>query len=202
MRSEECMTADQRKYRLPLTSGELSVRRLRPGDAADVLAYRSDPAVARQQYWEPFTPGQVDALIADQAYVQPGMHGAPLILAVEYGGKVVGDFPLRINIPQHSQAEVGFSFHQGYTGRGLATRALAIVLGFGFVQLGMHRITAATFTDNERAWRLMERVGMRRDAHFIHDGFVRGRWVDVYGYGMLTDEWSTRYPDLVDVVSP
>jgi RimJ/RimL family protein N-acetyltransferase len=194
--------ADQRDYRLPLTLGDLTVRRLHRDDAADVLAYRSDPAVACQQYWEPFTAEQVAMLLADQEYVQPGMIGVPLILAAEHGGKVVGDFTLRFNIPEHAQGEVGLSFHQGYTGRGLATRTLAAVLGFGFVQLGLHRITAATFTDNERAWRLMERVEMRREAHFVHDGFVRGRWVDVYGYGMLADEWRERHPELVAAVSP
>jgi RimJ/RimL family protein N-acetyltransferase len=125
-----------------------------------------------------------------------------LVLAVEYAGKVVGDFPLNINIPDHAQGEVRFSFHQAYTGWGLATRALAAVLAFGFMQLGLHRITGATFTDNERAWRLMERVGMRREAHFVHDGFVRGRWLDVYGYAMLADEWQVRHADLLAVVSP
>jgi hypothetical protein len=33
---------------------------------------------------------------------------------------------------------------------------------------------------------------MRREAHFVHDGFVRGRWVDVFAYAMLADEWRTR----------
>jgi RimJ/RimL family protein N-acetyltransferase len=64
----------------------------------------------------------------------------------------------------------------------------------------LHRITAAAFTENERAWRLMERVGMRREAHFVHDGFGRGRRVDVFGYAMLADEWAARHPDLIPVV--
>lgn len=167
-----------------------------------MLAYRSDPVVAAQQYWEPYNRGQIWKLIGDQEYVKPGMFGVPLVLAVEFEGKVVGDFPLTINVPEHRQGEVGFSFNQAYTGRGLATRALEAVLGFRFVQLGLHRITSATFTDNERAWRLMERVGMRREAHFVHDGFVRGRWVDVYAYGTLEDEWRQRHPELISVVSP
>jgi RimJ/RimL family protein N-acetyltransferase len=192
----------QRKYRLPLLQGDLAVRRLHAGDGTDILAYRSDPAVARQQYWEPYTAEGVALLLAGQAHVRPGMYGVPLILAAEFEGKVVGDFPLTINVPEHLQGEVGFAFHQGYTGRGLATRTLAIVLGFGFIQLGLHRITAATFAENERAWRLMERVGMRREAHFVHDGFVRGRWMDVLGYGMLADEWQARHAGLVAVVSP
>ena len=192
---------DLQKYRLPIALRDLTLRRLRRTDAADVLAYRSDPSVSRQQYWEPFNAEQVALLIANQAHILPGMYGAPLILAAEYEGKVVGDFALTINIPEHAQGEVGFSFHQGYTGRGLATRGLAAVLGFGFIQLGLHRVTAGTFTENERAWRLMERVGMRREAHFIHDGFIRGRWVDVYGYGMLADEWRERHADLLAAVS-
>ena len=194
--------AEQRRYRLPLVLGDLTLRRLRRADAADVLAYRGDPAVARQQYWEPLAPDAVLALLDEQAHTRPGMFGVPLLLAAEYGGKVVGDFALTVTAPEHSQGEVGFNFNQGYTGRGLATRGLAAALGFGFEQLGLHRITAAAFTENERAWRLMERVGMRREAHFVHDGFVRGRWVDVFGYAMLADEWTARYPDLEIVVSP
>jgi RimJ/RimL family protein N-acetyltransferase len=194
--------ASEKTYRLPLVLGDLTLRRLAKDDAADVLAYRSDPEVARYQYWEPYDGLQVANLIADQGYVKPGMYGVPLILAVEFEGKVVGDFPLTVNVPEHLQGEVGFSFHPGYTGRGLATRALAGVLGFGFVQLGLHRITAATSTENERAWRLLERVGMRREAHFLHDAFTRGRWVDVYAYGMLEDEWRGRYPELIAAVSP
>jgi hypothetical protein len=68
---------EQRKYRLPLELGDLTLRRLCRADAADVLAYRSDPAVAGRQYWEPYTPEGVAALLANQSHVQPGMIGAP-----------------------------------------------------------------------------------------------------------------------------
>jgi hypothetical protein len=63
------MTFRRRKYRLPLTLGDLTIRRLNRGDADDVLAYRSDPVVSRQQYWEPFTEEKVYSLIASQALV-------------------------------------------------------------------------------------------------------------------------------------
>ena len=171
--------SSSRAYRLPLTVGDLTLRRVRRADAADLLAYRSDPAVARQQDREPFDAGRVATLIEEQSYVEPGMFGVGLIFAVEFAGKVVGDVPLTVNVPEHRQGEVGFNFHPQYTGRGLATRAVAAVLGFGFVQLGLHRITAATFTDNERAWRLMERVGMSPGGPFcprrVHPRPVGGR---------------------------
>jgi len=52
---------------------------------------------------------------------------------------------------------------------------VAGTLGFAFEQVGLHKVTAATITENEPAWRLMERVGMRREAHFVHDGWCKGR---------------------------
>lgn len=43
---------------------------------------------------------------------------------------------------------------------------------------------------------------MRREAHFVHDGFVRGRWVDVFGYAMRADEWTAGHSHMMAVVSP
>jgi RimJ/RimL family protein N-acetyltransferase len=167
-----------------------------------MLAYRSDPAVAQFQYWEPMTFDNIVQIINTQLQVQPGMLGVPLLLMVEHEGKVIGEISISVNVPEHKQGEAGILFNPAYTGRGLATRALAAVLGFGFVQLDLHRITMATSDDNERSWRLMERVGMRREGHFIHDGFVKGKWANVFSYGMLADEWHSRYPELIASVAP
>jgi RimJ/RimL family protein N-acetyltransferase len=186
---------------LPLDLGDLTVRRVLTSDAPDLLEYRSNPEVARHQYWEPYTAEAVAELLEHQSQVRTGDPGQPLVLAAVFQGKVVGDVLLTATSPEHGQGEVGFSFNPLYGGRGLATRTLAAVLGFGFVQLRLHRIAAASFVENERAWRLMERVGMRREAHFIHDGFLRGRWVDVFGYAILADEWSRQHPELAVVVS-
>ncbi|MFI6101093.1 GNAT family N-acetyltransferase [Lentzea sp. NPDC051213] len=38
---------------------------------------------------------------------------------------------------------------------------------------------------NERSWRLMERLGMRREAHFRQCEIVKGEWADTYVYAML-----------------
>src|SRR5262249_27418806 len=114
---------------------------------------------------------------------------------------VIGDCQLTVTSVEDRQAELGFAFNPRYTGRGLATRAVTAVLGFGFVQLGLHRIIASTDTRNERSWQLTERGGMRREAHFRHDNFVNGEWMDSFVYAMLDDEWRVRHPDLVAAVA-
>ncbi len=59
-----------------------------------------------------------------------------------------------------------------------------------FEGLGLRRVTADCFAENEASWRLMERVGMRREAHNVRDSLQRsGQWLDGYGYALLAEEW-------------
>ena len=60
-----------------------------------------------------------------------------------------------------------------------------------FQDLGVRRVTANCFLDNDTSWRLMERVGMRRELHAVRDSLHRsGRWLDTVGYAILAEEWS------------
>lgn len=60
-----------------------------------------------------------------------------------------------------------------------------------FQDLGVRRITANCFLDNDTSWRLMERVGMRRELLALRASLHRsGRWLDTVGYAILAQEWS------------
>jgi RimJ/RimL family protein N-acetyltransferase len=166
-----------------------------------LLEYWSDPEVARYQYLEEYNEDHVSSWINQQGRIALGDPGVALVLAAELDGKVIGTCFLTITGPEDRQAEIGFTFNPRFTGKGLASRTVAVVLGFGFIQLGMHRIIGATDVRNDRSWRLMERIGMRREAHFTHDSFVKGQWRDAYIYAMLDEEWQQRYPDLIAVVT-
>ncbi|MDN5771501.1 MAG: GNAT family N-acetyltransferase [Microlunatus sp.] len=80
-----------------------------------------------------------------------------------------------------------------YGYRCLATRALLRVC---FAELGLRRVTAGCFADNIASWRLMERLGMRREAHTIRDSLHRsGRWLDGLRYALLAEEWKDLSPE-------
>ena len=88
------------------------------------------------------------------------------------------------------QAEIGWVVHRDHAGRGYATEAAAELLRICFEELGLRRAVADCFVDNVRSWRVMERLGMRREAHFVRDALHRsGRWLDSYSYAMLAEEW-------------
>jgi RimJ/RimL family protein N-acetyltransferase len=88
------------------------------------------------------------------------------------------------------QATVGWLLAWKYQGQGLATEAVRALVTAGFRELGLHRISARTGEDNVRSWRLMERLGMRREAHFRESHEVKGEWRDEFVYAVLADEWS------------
>ena len=91
---------------------------------------------------------------------------------------------------QAVQADLGWTLHPDHTGRGFATEALEAALRICFDELGLRRVTADCFAVNERSWRLMERIGMRRETHSVRDSLHRsGAWLDGFGYALLADEW-------------
>lgn len=122
-------------------------------------------------------------------------------LVLERDGAVIGDLMLGIDDgwaqvevaddAKGVQAELGWCLHPDHAGLGYATEAVRELLRVCFVDLGLRRVTANCFADNEGSWRLMERLGMRREIHATRDSLHRSEgWLDGYGYALLADEWA------------
>ncbi|ANH39452.1 Acetyltransferase (GNAT) family protein [Nocardioides dokdonensis FR1436] len=120
-------------------------------------------------------------------------------LVVEHEGRLVGDLMLRVEdgwaqldtagAAAGVQAELGWVLDPAYAGRGLATEAVEALLTICFDDLGLRRVSANCFAGNTASWRLMERVGMRREAHRVADSLHRDLgWVDSYDYALLAEE--------------
>ncbi len=76
-----------------------------------------------------------------------------------------------------------------HTGHGYATEAVRELIRYGVEELGVRRVVASCFLDNTASWRLMERLGMRREVHAVRDALHRsGRWLDTVGYALLAEE--------------
>jgi RimJ/RimL family protein N-acetyltransferase len=104
-------------------------------------------------------------------------------------GRIVGEFMLRARSPEDRQGEVGWSVHPGFQGRGLATEGAREMLRVGFEELGLHRIWAGADPRNAASIRVMERLGMRHEAHLVEASWLKGEWVDEVVYAMLDSEW-------------
>jgi RimJ/RimL family protein N-acetyltransferase len=107
-------------------------------------------------------------------------------------GTLLGDCMLQVREDDPRQAEIGFTLALGYQGRGYATEAVRALLDYGFRTLGLHRVVAVTDARNDAAARLLQRIGMRREAHFIQNVWYKGAWGDEFSFALLREEWLAR----------
>ncbi len=92
----------------------------------------------------------------------------------------------------HQSGEIGFIVSPAYQGHGLAMEAAEV--GLGFDGLRLHRMFGRCDGRNLSSARLMERLGMRREAHLVENEYVKGEWTDELIYAMLDREWQARRP--------
>jgi RimJ/RimL family protein N-acetyltransferase len=89
------------------------------------------------------------------------------------------------------QAELGWVLHPDHAGNGYATEAVRGLIRLCFEDLGLRRVTANCFADNVASWRIMERLGMRRETYTVRESLHRtGDWLDGMGYALLAEEWT------------
>ena len=174
-----------------IESERLILRRFRDTDLAPFVAYRNDPEVARYQSWDSFEESEARAFIREVASAQPGVPGDWFPFAVESKeiGGLVGDCALQVDGQEPYRAELGFTLAREHQGKGFASEAVSRLLDYAFEDLGLHRVVAIADCRNEPSWRLLERVGLRQEGHFLESLWFKGGWSDEYLYAVLKDEW-------------
>ncbi|GLY52638.1 hypothetical protein Lesp01_62940 [Lentzea sp. NBRC 102530] len=117
--------------------------------------------------------------------------GQRLIVAVELPGenRVIGDAMSKWRSEEHAQGTFGYSLHPDFHVKGYATEVARKTLEFGFEHLQLHRIIAECDPRNEPSWRLMERLGMRKEARYREVEIFKGEWGDLFVYALLKEEF-------------
>jgi len=179
----------------PIQTVRLHLRPFQGSDLDDLYAYHSRPEVTRFLYWNARNREETQLdLQRKQADTSLTAEGAYLSLAVVLpeSAKLIGQVSLAWRSQQHQQGEIGFVFNPDYGGQGYATEAAQAILALGFAKLQLHRIYGRCDARNVASYKLMERLGMRREAHLIHHEIFKGEWGDEFVYAMLQVEWRAR----------
>ncbi|MET7386231.1 GNAT family N-acetyltransferase [Streptomyces sp. NPDC005529] len=177
---------------LPVVTERLTLRRFTPDDLDALHAYQSLPDVARHLFRAPLTRDEcARSLTRRAAGTAWAEDGDDLVVAVcEMGGTtVVGEIVLKLASARARQAEIGWVFHPAYGGRGYATEAARATASLAFAELNVHRLFARLDVLNSGSVRVCERLGMRREAHFVENDLDGERWADEYVYATLAHEW-------------
>ncbi|WP_159347570.1 GNAT family N-acetyltransferase [Roseomonas harenae] len=144
------------------------LRNWRESDRAPFAAMNADPEVMHH-FPAPLSRTESDALM-DRFLAHHATYGFGA-RAVEAEGELAGLcglFHVSFEASFTPAVEIAWRFRPDFQGRGLATEAARLALAEGFGALGLDRIVAFTAPVNERSWRMMERLGMRRAGCFGH----------------------------------
>ncbi|MFH9609343.1 GNAT family N-acetyltransferase [Streptomyces sp. NPDC017448] len=158
----------------------------RPAELADAPSFAA--ALTRNRAsmrrWEPVRPetfysveGQAARLTALLADRDAG-RAMPWVLA-DARGRVIGAFTLSaIERGPFRNGRLGYWVDADHAGRGLATAAVGAVCDAAHDLLGLHRVEAATVTDNAASQRVLAKAGFERTGTapgYLH---INGRWRD------------------------
>jgi RimJ/RimL family protein N-acetyltransferase len=178
-----------------LHTRRLLLRNFTASDLDAFLAYRNDPEVAKYQGWPlPYPREKGEAFIAEMKDIHAPKQGQWLQLALELKEttSLIGDVAFCIKDDDVHQAVIGFSIASAYWKNGYATEALAALLDYLFEDIDLHRVTADCDTENISSWKTMEKLGFRREAHFVESLLIGKEYTNEYYYGLLQREWRAR----------
>ena len=169
----------------------LLIRNLEANDGPRVFSYHRHPDVARFQSWGTESVDVIQTYIRRLASVEPGTPGTwyQVGIYLQESDKLIGDCGFRVLAENAEQVEVGITVAPEFQGKGYATDALRELLKYLFVELRKHRVIGSVDPRNASSMRLLERVGMRKEAHFVKSLWFRGEWVDDVVFAMLAEEW-------------
>jgi len=177
---------------LPLRTPRLVLRAFRPQDVDALLVIHSDPEAVR---YVPYPPrdraGVVAVLERKVASTRLAAQGDLLELAVTRADDdtVIGDLLLALRSVEHETLEVGYIFSPAWGGRGYATEAVRALLDLAFGELGARRVVARVDARNSASRALLERLGVRLEAHLVENEWFKGELGSETDYAVLAREW-------------
>ena len=175
----------------PIETERLLLREFRAVDERQIGEYASDPEVVRLMIWGPNTAEMTRTFLARALEEQQQWPRNSVGLAMELTGerRVIGSIGLRIKDEANRSADIGYVLNRRYWGRGYMTEAARAILDAAFSELHLHRVWATCDPRNHASYRVMEKIGMRREAHFRKNAFEKNEWRDSYLYAILADDW-------------
>jgi RimJ/RimL family protein N-acetyltransferase len=173
-----------------LETERLIIRPIHIDDAREVFLYRSDVEANKYQGWIPESPNDVKKFIAKvSAQINEPETWFQFVLIHKQSKKLIGDIGVHFFGSENAQAELGCTLNKKFYSHGFAQESLRKVIGYLFVELNKHRIITSIDPENTPSIRLVERIGFRKEAHFIESIFIRGKWVDDIVYAMTKKDW-------------
>lgn len=177
---------------LSIESERLYLRPFKDEDADSMFEYHSDPEICRYIPWNVRTMDEVRTSITENKgayYLREEGDYLTLALIRKSDDQLIGQMNSMYRSKEHQKGEFGYVINPKFGRQGYASEASRALITALFDSGLFHRVIANIDVRNAPSWQLVERIGMRREAHYIQDYWFKGEWTDSYIYGILKSEW-------------
>ena len=171
-----------------MESSRLLIRRFSPDDWRDLFEYLSQETAVKYEPYDVFTQEA-----SKQEAVRRSKDYSFWAVCLKDCRKLIGN--IYLSEQKFDTWVLGYVFNSDYHNKGYATEAAQAVVDNVFKNHNAHRVIAMCNPLNVPSWKLLERLGMRREGHlrsnvyFKKDEFGNPLWQDTYEYGILDTEW-------------
>ncbi|OFX44087.1 MAG: GNAT family N-acetyltransferase, partial [Bacteroidetes bacterium GWA2_30_7] len=173
----------------------LLLRPIQKNDSESVFNYRSDSITNKYQGWIPKTVDDVSVFISDRVSPVLDIQGTwfQFVFTIQESREIIGDIGLHFFDSDNKQVEIGCTIDKKYQKKGFASEAITEIIKFIFNILNKHRIIASIDPRNVDSIKLVNKLGMRQEAHFKESILQNGEWFDDIIYAILKKEWEEKH---------
>jgi ribosomal-protein-alanine N-acetyltransferase len=178
-----------------LSAGPILLRppRMRDGRAWSEIRMRNESWLQR---WEPSSPNSWADRNGISAWPplvsalrKAGRTGSMLPFMIVYGGRLVGQ--LNVSNVVHGalrSSTIGYWVDGSVAGRGIVPTSLALVIDHCFQAVGLHRVEVDIRPENKPSLRVVEKLGLRREAYYERYLDIDGAWRDHVAFAITVEE--------------
>lgn len=166
-----------------LESKRLIFRPLKEEDFEAIQSWAAVPENVRFMDWGPNSEEDT------RFFIESARLGSDFAVTLKSNGKVIGSCGIYLSMKE--TADMGWILHRDYWKQGYGSELARELVDYGFKSLKLHRITASCDAANYGSYRVMENIGMRREAHLLLARWNRvdEKWSDQYTYAILAEEY-------------
>lgn len=176
--------------RMELETNRLILRPINLDDKNEIFEYRSDTEINKYQGWIPKTVDDVEIFIGKTSnQINESDSWFQLVIIEKESRKIVGDLGIHFFDSENKQVEIGCTLNKDFQNIGYATESIKRIIDYLFNDLNKHRIITSIDPDNKNSIRLVERIGFRKEAHFVESLLINGKWVDDLIYALIAKDW-------------
>ena len=173
-----------------ITTPRLLLRYFVEQDYTALHAYLSNPVIYKYEPGAPITLEEARKL-ATQRSRSTDFWAVVLCSS----GQLIGHLYFQQTEPEEFLTwELGYIFNPQFQNQGYASEASSALIHHGFETMGIHRVMAHCNPENIASWRVMEKIGMRREGYFRKNIFFEREddgepiWLDTYEYAILKED--------------